>query len=360
MSEERNTISRGPWVDIDLNAVCANFAMIRNQAPGAETAAVVKCDAYGLGMAPIARALAEREQCSTFFVVYPEEGAALRTALNSADATIYVFGGPLSETLPLFDRFSLTPTLNTLEEATLWKQHFPNTPIGVHIDTGMNRRGAHINDVSAIANLGLNVVMAMSHLACASEPDHPMNQSQRAMYLDATNHFPGAKLSIASSGGALMGSDYHFDLLRPGIALYGGTPFTKDDKRIAPVAALRAPVVQMRDLAPGETVGYSATFTATRPTRIATIALGYGDGYPRSGANRACASINGERAPIAGAVSMDFITLDVTDLKNPPKLNDIAEFFGPNLPIFDVAQNCGMVPYDLLTGLGARVDRRYL
>lgn len=360
MSDMRKSISDGPWIDIDLSALCANYAMIREAAPAAAMSAVVKCDAYGLGTAPIARALFEREKCKTFFVVYPEEGAALREILQTSDATIYVFDGAREETLPLFERHKLLPTLNSLEEAGLWSKRMGDAPAGLHIDTGMNRRGASMHEVPAIADLNLNIVMAMSHLACASEPSHPKNSLQRNMFAETAQHFPGAQFSLAASAGALMGEDYHFDLIRAGIALYGGTPFNDDDERIRPVVALKAPVVQLRDIDPGETVGYGAAFTAARPTRIATLAIGYGDGFPRAGAGRASAVINGERALLAGRVSMDFITVDVTDMKNPPKLHDIAEIFGPSLRIHEAAQHCGMVPYDLLTGLGGRIDRRYL
>jgi alanine racemase len=360
MNSRQNLISGGPWVDIDLTALCANYAMIRNEAPSADIAAVVKCDSYGLGMAPVARALSQRENCKTFFVVYPEEGAALREALKSPDAAIYVFDGPHDETVPLFERYKLTPTLNSLHEAELWKTRMGDAPAGVHIDTGMNRRGAPMDDVASIAALKLNIIMAMSHLACASEPSHPKHKLQRDMFTEAAAHFPEAQLSLSASGGALMGKEYHFDLVRPGIALYGGTPFETDDTRIKPVAALRAPVVQLRNIGPGETVGYGATFTAEAPATIATVALGYGDGFPRAGANRASAVINGECAPLIGRVSMDYVTLDVTAFRNPPKVNDITEFFGPNLPLYEACQNCDRVAYDMFTGLGGRIDRRYL
>ncbi|WP_425408481.1 alanine racemase [Hyphococcus sp.] len=360
MSDMRQSISDGPWVEIDLSALCANYAMIRSAASRAAMSAVVKCDAYGLGMAPVARTLFEREKCRTFFVVYPEEGAALRAQLQNTDPVIYVFDGPRENTLALFEQYSLAPTLNCLAEAQLWQNRMGGAPAGLHIDTGMNRRGASLYEIPAIAGLGLNIAMVMSHLACASEPAHPKNETQRDVFAEAAAHFPGAQVSLSASAGALMDDKFHFDLVRPGIALYGGSPFEADDDRIQPVAALKAPVVQLRDIKKGETVGYGATFTATRPSRIATLAIGYGDGFPRAGAGKAQAVINGERAPIVGRVSMDYITIDVTALKNPPQLNDIAEIFGPALSLYEAAANCGMVPYDLLTGLGGRIDRRYV
>jgi alanine racemase len=362
MTERKTTaMQQGPWVEIDLAALCANYAMIARAAPGAEVAPAVKCDAYGLGMGPVARALAERERCRSFFVVYPEEGASLRAALNDAAPAIYCFAGPTTETLPLFEQTRMTAVINSLEQAQLWASAMRGAGAAVHIDTGMNRLGADAGSLAAIAAVkGLNVTLTMSHLACASEPAHPKNKIQREKFLEAAAHFPGARLSLAASAGALMGKDYQFDMVRPGIALYGGSPFDDDDLAIQPVAALRAPILQVRDLPAGETVGYGATFIATVQTRIATVALGYGDGYPRTGEARGAAVINGERAPVVGRISMDFVTLDVTVLKNPPKQGDIAEFFGPGLRLHEAAAACGRVSYDLLTGLGGRVDRRYV
>ena len=362
-ADTANRKTAGPWVDIDLTALCENFAMLRAAAPSAETTAVVKCDAYGLGLAPVALALATREQCRTFFVAYPEEGVQLRETLGDVvpDATIYVFNGPLPDTIPVFETASLTPVINSLEQARDWATQNPSAPCAVHIDTGMNRLGAPGADASALAALtGLNVEMVMSHLACGSDAMNVMNATQRDAFIETAKLFPNAKRSFAASAGVLMDASYHFDLTRPGIALYGGTPFDVDDARIKPVASLNAPVVQIRRLSPGETVGYGATFTATRPTTIATVALGYGDGFLTAGSNRATAAIGGERAKIAGRVSMDLIGLDVTDFKKPPEIGAIAEFFGRSVSLFEAATACATAPYELLTGLGGRVDRRYV
>ena len=360
IAETTSPRHEGPVAEIDLAALCGNFSLIREAAPSAKTGAAVKCNAYGLGLAPVARALFEREKCDEFFVVYAEEGAALRQALNSSAPRIYCFAGPTEETLPLYTSAGLTPVINSLEQAELWAAR-ETEPAAVHIDTGMNRIGAPMDEAAAIATVkGFKPSMVMSHLACASDPAHPMNEEQRKKFLEAAAHFPEARLSLSASAGALMDRSYHFDLVRPGIALYGGSPFDVDDGRIRAVVTLKAPVAQIRDLAPGESVGYGAAFTASRPTRIATVLLGYGDGYPRNSAPSGAAIVNSARAPIAGRVSMDFITLDITAAKNPVKIGDYAEFFGPNLRLFDAAAATQRVPYDLLTGLGGRVDRRYL
>ncbi|WP_375203890.1 alanine racemase [Hyphococcus sp.] len=352
----------GPVAEIDLSALCANYAMIGNAAPSAKVGAAVKCNAYGLGLSPVARALFERG-CDEFFVVYAEEGAALRAALNDAAPRIYCFAGPSEDTLALYESAGLTPVINSLAQAQLWASR-GNQPAAVHIDTGMNRIGAPASEAAAIAaslkEAGLEVSVVMSHLACASDPAHPKNEEQRALFVEAAQHFPGARRSLAASAGALMDKAYQFDLVRPGIALYGGSPFDADDDRIRSVVTLKARVVQLRDLQPGETVGYGAAFTATALTRIASIALGYGDGYPRNTAPGGAAIVNGARSAIAGRVSMDFITLDVTGHKNPVKIGDYAEFFGPRLRLFEAAMATHRSPYDLLTGLGGRVDHRYL
>lgn len=369
MTQSQETARRnpGPWVDIDLNALCANYALLRDAAPKAETAAVVKCDAYGLGAETVARTLAEREGCGVFFVAYPQEGATLRAALKSIKPapTIYVFNGPLPGTLPLFETAGLTPILNSLDQAQAWAERQPGAPAALHADTGMNRLGAAPEDLETVSLLnGLNITLIMSHLACASEPLDPKNERQRAMFETAAAAFPNARRSLAASGGALMGEAYHYDLIRPGIALYGASPFEEDEPRLKPVAALKAPIIQVRRAAAGESVGYGATQALEKPSLLATAALGYGDGFPRSGSGGenegALAFVNGGRAPVIGRVSMDLIVLDVTNLPHNTGPGDVAEFFGPNLSIHETAAACKTISYELLTGLGGRVDRRYL
>ena len=352
----------GPWVEVNLDALCANFALIKG-ATNAETAAVVKCDGYGLGAAKIAQTLAQREGCRSFFVAYPEEGVRLRKALKdlAPDAAIYVFSGPLPKTIDHFKSANLIPVLNTPEQAKNWSIGAPNAIAAVHVETGMNRLSASETDFKNIAAINdLNVDLIMSHLACSSQPAHPHNVEQLKRFRALADLFPNARRSLAASGGSLMKTDYHFDLLRVGIALYGGSPFDDADDRISPVAALKAPIIQIRTIGPGAAVGYDATFKADRVSHVATVALGYGDGYPRMASNRAEAALNGGRVPVVGRVSMDLITLDVTDLPQTPQVGDIVEFFGPTLPIHDVATACGTISYELLTGLGGRVDHRYL
>lgn len=356
--------SARPIVEIDLDAACANFRRLADAAPGATPAAVVKCDGYGLGAAPVAEALATAEGCRTFFVAYPEEGAELRAALSSAapDATIYVFNGPDTGSLALYVAHRLTPVLNSLDQARLWTAAHPGAGAALHIDTGMNRVGAPYTELREIAALkGLALDLVMSHLACSSDPSNPVNARQLAAFEKAAALFPGVRRSLAASSGALLPPAYHFDLTRLGVGVYGASPL--DDAAQAPmraVARLTAPVVQLREAGAGDFAGYGATRRFDAPARLAVVQLGYGDGFPRAAGNRAFAVLGGALCKIAGRVSMDMITLDVTDAPDRVQIGDRAEFFGPALPIEDAARSCGTLAYELLTGLGARVHRRYL
>ncbi|MBT8471739.1 MAG: alanine racemase [Marinicaulis sp.] len=355
--------SNRPWVDIDLSAMRANYNLVRGLAKNSEVAAVVKCDGYGLGMIEIACLLAKQENCRTFFVAYQKEGAALRQSLHdiAPNAKIYVFSGPIDYDLGKYAQYNLTPVINSAEQAAKWASHAPDKPAALHLDLGINRLGAPLSELPAIREIGaFNVDVIMGHLSSSSRPDSDENAKQLALFEKFASEFSGAKKSLAASGGALIGPAYHFDLIRMGVALYGASPFDHIDERVKPVASLRAPVIQVRDIAAGESVGYSGTYIVDRPSRIATVALGYGDGFPRAGSSRAEAVIHGERAKIAGIISMDLITLDVTDCKIPIKTGDTATFFGEGLPIEETAERCNTIAYELLTGLGGRVDRRYV
>ena len=349
-----------PVVEIDLGAIVANFRLVQALAPKAETAGVVKCDAYGLGAGPVAGALAEAG-CRTFFVAYPDEGEALRRALppSAAPARIFVFNGPDPHSLAQFRESNLSPILNSTEQARLWAEAGGGAPCALHIDTGMNRLGLPQAEVDAVAaQSGLTIGLVMSHLSCSSEPGHSENARQRQAFLRAAERFPGARRSLSASGGAMMSGDYHFDLVRPGAALYGVSPFDVADARLRPVARLTAPVVQTRRAAKGETVGYGAA-VLDRDALLATVLLGYGDGAHRASAPRGEALLGGERCPILGRVSMDLIVLDATKAR-PLAIGDRAEFFGLDLPIDEAAARRGTIGYELLTGLGPRVLRRYV
>ncbi len=361
-----------PSLEIDLSAIIANYRRLAAAAPGAEPAAVVKCDAYGLGAAPVARTLSAEAGCRSFFVAYSEEGASLRAALGDGPE-LFVFNGPFLETLEFYRAHKLTPVLNSLEQARLWAEAAPGAGAALHIDTGMNRLGLPLGDVAEAQSIqGLNITLAMSHLACASDPTDATNERQRRDFEEAAALFPNARRSLSSSGGALFGARYAFDMVRLGVGLYGVEPHDHGATGLAPVATLTAPVIQTREVAGGATVGYGATFKTQRRTRLATVSLGYGDGFPRAGSNRGCALVGGVLCPIAGRVSMDLIVLDVTAAQDVPKIGDRAEFFGKALLIDEQAARCGTIGYELLTAigglsgprghgaLGGRVERRYL
>lgn len=360
-----------PRLDIELAAIVANFRRLASAAPNAEPAAVVKCDAYGLGAAAVARTLARKADCRTFFVAYSEEGAALRAAIGPAP-DILVFNGPFADTLSAHLEYRLTPVLNSIEQANLWATGAPGVSAALHVDTGMNRLGLPIADVAAARAIpDLAIGLVMSHLARASDATDTMNERQRRDFDEIAALFPSARRSLSSSGGALFGARYGYDMVRLGVGLYGVNPHDAEVDGIIGVATLTAPVIQLREISSGESVGYGATFKAKRRTRLATVALGYGDGFPRSGSNTAHAHLGGAICPVAGRISMDLIVLDVTDAPDIIAVGDRAEFFGPAVSIDDQAARCGTLGYELLTGvgglsrpriggLGDRVERRYL
>jgi alanine racemase len=360
---------QNPLLEIDLAAICENYRSLALAAPGATPAGVVKCDAYGLGADAVGRALQEREGCRVFFVAYSEEGAALRNALGG-EAEIFVFNGPFPETLSTYRDCKLTPVVNTLEQAALWRAEMNGAPAALHIDTGMHRLGLPPGDISRLLSSGaLNVSLIMSHLACASDATHQMNSRQLQLFSDIARQFPNARRSLSSSGGAVIGEGFAFDLTRLGVGMYGVSPLDSGAAPMKPVARLTAPVIAVHEIRAGETVGYGATYAADRDSILATVSLGYGDGFPRSGSNRSAAYVAGAVCPVAGRISMDLIVLDVTAAARL-EVGDRAEFFGPNLLIDNAAASCGTIGYELLTaigglarprkGLGARVLRSYL
>lgn len=348
-----------PTIEIDLEALCANYRHLKSRAHGAECAPVVKCDAYGLGAAEVSRALA-REGARTFFVTYVAEGAVVRAALKgmAPDAAIYVFNGIGAAAPAECAAAGLVPVLNSLAEARRWAAAGGGAA-ALHVDTGMNRLGADPSEVDAIAKIeGLAIDLVISHLACASEPDHPMNERQRLAFEAAAARFPNARRSLAASGGTFMSERFHYDVVRPGIALYGASPFDEPVAGLKPVARLTAPILQIRDIAAGATIGYGATFAAPRAMRVATIALGYGDGFLRAAGNRGRAFVGGALRPVLGRVSMDLTVLDVTGLA-ALRLGERAELFGPSHPIENAARDAGTIAYELLTQLGPRAARLY-
>ena len=340
---------------IDLDALVANWRMMQRRVEPAYAAAVVKADAYGLGAKQVATALS-KAGCSRFYVAWAEEGAVLRRELGPSPE-ILVFHGVAPDTLDIFQMYALQPVLNHLEQIDLWlTSNVQPRPAALHIDTGMNRLGVSHAHWAAAARMLPKPSRLISHLSCGDETS-PANPAQLARFTQGRALWPGVPASFAASGGAYLGKDYHFDEVRPGIALYGGGPTPADGSSPHPVVTLKAPILQVRDAHKGETVGYGGAWSAEANCQLATIGLGYADGYLRSASNSAKVFIQGEARAIVGRVSMDLIVVDVTGLVVSP--GDEIELIGPNMPMAEVAAAMGTIDYEILTRLGARLDRRY-
>ena len=362
---------------VRLKAIAANYrTYCRLTAPTA-VAAVVKADAYVMGVAKVAPSLADAG-CESFFVARLEEGITLRKLVPKA--RIFVLDGAHPDSVPALIRYRLTPVLGSLAQIAAWSaaSEVSRTALDavLHVDTGMNRLGLPSDELAILSGqhgkrlAGLNLVLVMSHLACADQPDNKMNAEQLSRFRQALAMLPPAPASLAASHGAMLGLDYHFDLVRPGVALYGADPQSpegrgpqgKTSNLMQTACVLTARVLQVRRIDSGERVGYAATFRAKRPSMIATVALGYADGFPRALSGKGAAVLHGKRVPIAGRVSMDLITLDVSDLaidlKGPPHVGEEVELLGDTISMGEVAQAAGTNEYEILTRL-RRVPRRY-
>ncbi|ATQ68310.1 MULTISPECIES: alanine racemase [Methylosinus] len=354
---------------VDLAALVANWRLLAARAPGADCAAVVKADAYGIGLEPATRALAAAG-CRTFFVATAGEGERLRAV--APRAIVYVLEG-----LPQGGAFTLAaarlrPVLASLEEIGEWgafgRSIGRRLPAALQLDTGMNRLGLSPREAPAAAAAAqdIELTLVMSHFICAQWPDDPRNARQIAAFEAALGCFPGAPASLCNSSGVFLSEKPHHDLLRPGYALYGGNPTPLCPNPMRPVVRLEASVLAVREIAAGETVGYDGVWTAARPTRLATLGLGYGDGLPAgasSGPGRAGAEavIGGYRCPLVGRVSMDFVMLDVTDIPEAiVHRGASAEILGETIGVDELAARSGTIGYEILTRLGRRYERRYI
>lgn len=357
----------GAVLSIDLSALGSNYRKFAKLAGKANCAAAVKGDAYGLGLTPVVKSL-WAEGCRSFYVARPEEGQTLRGILPKA--TISVLDGLYEGHASFYRKHQLVPALTTVSQINDWVKNGKSAPCALHVDTGINRAGLQPADWLAFTgndNLlrKLNIRMLMSHLACGDDDQSPMNQQQLDRFRAIRNAVPHLAASLANSPGIFLGKPYHFDEVRPGIGLYGGNPTPYQKNPMKPVVTLNVRVLQIRKLQKGDTVGYSATWTAQRPSRIAVIAAGYADGVARklsSSQNQGPAQVYfaGQRCPIVGRVSMDMMTVDVTDVPER-KLAKVthAELFGKNISIDEAAGWAGTISYELLTHLGKRYARVY-
>jgi alanine racemase len=361
-------VTAGNRLTIDLAALARNWRALDALAGAAETAAAVKGNAYGIGLEPAVRALSAAG-CRTFFVALPDEGVRMRAV--SPEATIYVLNGLARDLASMHAANHLRPVIGSVGELKDWADYRAQGGTGeaaLHVDTGMNRLGLTFAearelaaDKAAVDRLGLTLVM--SHLACADTPDHPLNARQLASMRDVRDLFPGLAVSLANTAGITLGSDYRFDLVRPGIGLYGG-PYRVDRPALETVVTAQARIVQIRDVPAGETVGYGALATTRRQSRIAILSTGYADGYHRSAGSTdqhrgADTCLHGRRAPLFGRISMDLTSIDVTDVPEAER-GDWVELFGANLPVAEVAEAADTISYELLTSLGSRYQRHYI
>ncbi|WP_306028812.1 alanine racemase [Stappia sp. MMSF_3263] len=352
-------------ITIDLGALAGNWkALSARLADGTECGAAVKADCYGLGDAPCMSALWQAG-CRTFFVATPQEGARLRALLP--EAYVYILNGLYPGDADYYAAHELRPCLGSPDEVAEWRAAGAPGPAALHVDTGISRLGLSAGEAAEVAADGLpGLSLVMSHLACADTPNAPSNAGQLARFREIAALFPGVARSLANSAGIFLGPDFHFDLARPGIALYGGQPSNDAASRLAPVVTLEARILQTHALARGETIGYGAAWTAPVDMRVAMVAAGYADGYLRSAGSSdarpgADAWLAGYRLPALGRVSMDMTAFDISALpEGLAERGAFIELFGPNIGVDEVAAAAGTIGYELLTSLGHRFTRRHV
>jgi alanine racemase len=354
---------------VDLDALVANWKQLASHAVPAQAAAVVKADAYGCGLEPVTRALAVAG-CTTFFVATLDEARRARAA--APQAAIYVLDGYFAGCGSAFAELNAQPVIGDLAELVDWdsfcRNHGWTGGCAIHVDTGMNRLGMGIGEAMGLearvktGHHGFSLVM--SHFACAEEPQNPLNGRQLARFREIAHAFSSVPASLANSSGIFLGSTVLFDLVRPGAALYGVNPTPGDDNPMQPVVDLKARVVQVRTIERGDTVGYGATWTARRPTKLAVVAAGYADGYFRAaggvdGVRSAETIVAGVRCPIAGRISMDLMAIDITDVPAAVRRGHFATLIGDGITVDELAHPFGTIGYEVLTSLGPRYHRVY-
>jgi alanine racemase len=353
-------------LDIDVAGIAANWRLLRDRVAPAGCTAVVKADGYGLGATVVAAALAEAG-CRRFFVATLDEGLALRCALP-AQCEIAVLNGPIAGAGEEFAGAQLVPMLNHPGQIAEWtrvaKARGP-LPAMLHIDTGMSRLGLSLREFTSLADDlrrpgTIRWQALISHLACADEPDHPMNRKQHARFAAALRDMPGTPASLVASSGIFLGTDYHFDFVRPGAALYGINPQPGRPNPMRQIVRLSARILQIREVDQGETVGYGASHVMMAAGRLATVAVGYADGWLRSLGHRGSGRMGGVRVPLLGRISMDLAVFDLTAVD--PRLarpGGFVELLGADYGVDAAAADAGTIGYEILTALGHRYHRVY-
>ena len=360
----------GGILTVDLAAIEANWRSLGHRAMPAECAAVIKADGYGCGIEKVAAALA-KAGCKTFFVADLAEARQVRNV--APDPAIYVLNGLLSGTAGSYADIRARPVIGSMVELAEWDAFASvnqwHGGAALHVDTGMNRLGISVNEAAALAprirSENHGITLLMSHLACAEQPEHPLNERQISVFREVRMLYRGIPSSLANSSGIFLGQAAHCDMVRPGVALYGVNPIPGKSNPMRPVIELQARIAQVRTVPRGETVGYDAAWTAKRTTRIAVVAVGYADGYLRAAsasdeAPGADAIVAGQRCPLAGRVSMDLLAIDITELPdNAARRGDLATLIGGEITVDALAAAVGTIGYEVLTSLGRRYHRVY-
>ncbi|MEO0637157.1 MAG: alanine racemase [Pseudomonadota bacterium] len=369
----------GMRVTVDLDALVTNWKHLSAMLPGAEAGATVKANAYGCGLEEVGPAL-QNAGCTSFFVALPEEAATLRRTLGDGP-DIYVLNGLMggADLAMFYLENRLLPVISSVNDMEAWlngiSQRGQHAPSALHVDTGMNRLGLSLSEFDALMLdedklMRLNPTLVMSHLACGDEAEHPLNSAQLSRFSIVAKAMPGTRASLANSAGHFLGSEYGFDLTRPGIALYGGECQTPGINPMETVVTAEARVLTERTAKTGETVGYGAAHRFESPARIAIISSGYADGFSRAASGSGVSLRRAEKTgaqvrygrhlvPVVGRVSMDLTAIDITSVPESELGEDWVEIFGPSVPVDDVARAAGTIGYELLTCLSHRAAYSY-
>ncbi|QDH16808.1 alanine racemase [Swingsia samuiensis] len=358
----------GATLTIDLPALADNYRFLKKKVGNTICAAVVKADAYGLGVEQVAPVL-EAAGVEEFFVAHVDEGIRLKSIVSS-NAKITVLHGFRPDSVEECIAYGLRPVLNNLEQIQLWKKAATRQErmldAVLQVDSGMSRFGLSQKDVEYLAEhpeafTGVKTSLIMSHLACADDPSSAENKHQLKQFKERSALLPKAPQSLAASSGIFLGPDYYLDLVRPGAALYGLAPNNVSSNPMKPVIRLQGRVVQIRDVQPGDGVGYGMSYRPDRPRKIAIVAVGYADGFARHNAGKGCAWFENIKLPIVGRISMDSLAVDVSELpESSLNLDMMLDLIGPHRSVDDVADAAGTIGYEILTSLGHRYERNYI